>query len=350
MASMANQDSFVGCLIGQGVGDALGFIVEGCSPADCEQYLESIKPVALPTMTRLPQFTFGQYSDDTQLARELLISFVQTRGRVDPAHYALRIAMMFQPHAYRIVGYGKQTAAGAENVRKGLHHSACGITSGQGNGSAMRSAPIGLILADQPDSVVIKVARTLSAITHASESTMEGAAAVALAAKFAMLGRDKAFDRRAFLKYVCQGVSPSFAACIKKIPEAIKTNTVPGAAQFIVGMGAARGESEWPHGIGHGVLQTVVWALLSVCSFPDSFVDCMGIAIRVAGDVDTTAAIAGAIVGARVGVGAGAIPAVWASRLHDLEEWKEGDLVKLAQDAYKLVADKRVVLNLIEQL
>lgn len=35
------RDRFAGCLVGQALGDALGFIVEGCPPTECEAYVEA---------------------------------------------------------------------------------------------------------------------------------------------------------------------------------------------------------------------------------------------------------------------------------------------------------------------
>ena len=58
-------------------------------------------------------FAFGQYSDDTQLARELLQS-VAAAGRFDPALYALRIAGIFQER--RIVGRGRATEAAVRHL------------------------------------------------------------------------------------------------------------------------------------------------------------------------------------------------------------------------------------------
>jgi hypothetical protein len=48
--------------------------------------------------------TFGQYSYDTQQSREIYLTVLQGRGRMDAQVYALRTAMLFQPGAYRIVG------------------------------------------------------------------------------------------------------------------------------------------------------------------------------------------------------------------------------------------------------
>jgi ADP-ribosylglycohydrolase len=68
------RDRFSGCLIGECLGDALGFPVEGHPPAVCEAYAGVIlgEGAEQAAVEHLP--AFGQYTDDSQLARELLQS------------------------------------------------------------------------------------------------------------------------------------------------------------------------------------------------------------------------------------------------------------------------------------
>jgi ADP-ribosylglycohydrolase len=81
------QDRFAGCIIGQALGDALGFLVEGYPGENCGAFVRNVvRPRRLPTERRGP-FGFGQYSDDTQLARELVLSLV-AHYPFEPADYA----------------------------------------------------------------------------------------------------------------------------------------------------------------------------------------------------------------------------------------------------------------------
>jgi len=59
--------------------------------------------VSVPAPRR---YTFGQYTDDSQLARELPQSYVEL-GRFDPSDYATRIAAIFREG--RIFGQGIAT-------------------------------------------------------------------------------------------------------------------------------------------------------------------------------------------------------------------------------------------------
>ena len=83
-APPSSADRFVGCLIGQCLGDALGFVVEGRSPRACRDYVDAFLRTGKAARHARAPFPFGQYSDDSQLARELLSSFVECQ-RFEPA-------------------------------------------------------------------------------------------------------------------------------------------------------------------------------------------------------------------------------------------------------------------------
>lgn len=108
--SPARKEQFSGCLIGQCLGDALGFVVEGYPPSTCKKYVkDTLRGGSRGIVGRGP-FPFGQYTDDSQLARELIQSYVACE-RFDPQDYAGRIATIFAEG--RIVGRGRATDAAA---------------------------------------------------------------------------------------------------------------------------------------------------------------------------------------------------------------------------------------------
>ncbi|WP_415752780.1 ADP-ribosylglycohydrolase family protein [Rubrobacter radiotolerans] len=67
---------------------------------------------------------------------------------------------------------------------------------------------------------------------------------------------------------------------------------------------------------------------------PDSFLQTVSTAIAVGGDVDTTAAMAGAISGARVGLAG--LPEKLARRVNDNGSWHAEDLAQLARECSAL--------------
>lgn len=291
-----------GCILGKAVGDALGFVIEGYGKDVGIDYVQKIiLPRAIPHMLRLPQFAFGQYSDDTQLARELLVSISQTEGRIDPNVYATRIAMMFQKPHYRIVGYGKQTERAAHAILRGEPHHRSGCLKGNGNGSAMRSAPIGVLLARFDAEKVATIARTLSAITHASPRSMDGSVIVALAAQYAVNTAREAWSTDALIRLIQPHIYDDGTRQFLALFTNVVNSPWAEARAKVKQMGRKLKERRWAGGMSVSVLQSVLWSLYAVCNHPNDYVKAISCALMAGGDVDTMAAIAGGIVGARMG-------------------------------------------------
>jgi len=139
-----HRDRFSGCLIGQCLGDATGFAVESFSPEACKRYIEDyLKTEKAAEFGSFP-FPFGQYSDDSQLARELMQSYAAGK-KFDPADYAERIKLIFAEK--RIVAFGYSTKEAVKRLFQGVSWEKSGTPSpSAGNGSAMRAAPIGLFM------------------------------------------------------------------------------------------------------------------------------------------------------------------------------------------------------------
>jgi ADP-ribosylglycohydrolase len=79
MTSRPTRKQFQGCLVGQALGDALGFVVEGQPPTFCRRYVEERLGSERVLGLGRGSFPLGQYSDDTQLARELMQSYASWR-------------------------------------------------------------------------------------------------------------------------------------------------------------------------------------------------------------------------------------------------------------------------------
>jgi ADP-ribosylglycohydrolase len=80
------------------------------------------------------------------------------------------------------------------------------------------------------------------------------------------------------------------------------------------------------------VVPSVLWSLYSFLRSPDDYWQTIRTAIAVGGDVDTTAAMAGAISGAHLGLTA--IPRKLAGQLTDQGSWGFSDLTDLAGKCY----------------
>jgi ADP-ribosylglycohydrolase len=192
----------------------------------------------------------------------------------------------------------------------------------------MRAGVLGLIYGDQPD-VLIRLAHDQGVITHADPRCSAGA--VTVAGAIALASRNVCPDGEAFLAPLCrwsQQIEPSLASGLRRLQELL---CVPKeqAAEAISRIGLPPGvDSQWRGGISAFVVSSVLWALYAFLKHPDDFNLAVALAIEAGGDVDTTAAMAGAMVGARKGLSA--IPTDLAAHLHDRGAWRKDDLTTLA--------------------
>ena len=325
------KDQFSGCLIGQALGDALGFIVEEYSPQNCQKYIDHVLTDPPRTSFKRGPFPLGQYSDDTQLARELISSIVKCRA-FDPKDYAERIANIFGEN--KIVGRGLATQEAAEKLLKGVpwHKSGAQFPSA-GNGSAMRAAPIGLFYYGQPEKMVL-AAIDQSRITHQDPRCLAGSVAIAgataLALQYQKLNPERFIDQ---LEIWTEPIDSTVGESIHALKDWLDL-APKEAVHYISNVGFQSGYlNEWD-GISPYVISSVLWSLYSFLRSPNDYYESIKTAIAVGGDVDTTGAMTGAISGAFNGLSA--IPESYVKLLTDQGTWGGRDLVDLSYKYYDL--------------
>ncbi len=318
------QDRFAGSVIGQALGDALGFVVEGYPGAACRSYVEDyLRAGRAGEIGRAP-FAFGQYTDDSQLARELLISYVE-QGTFDPADFARRVAAIFVEN--RIVGRGRTTEAAALRLAAGVSWEEAGTPAPQaGNGSAMRAGPVGLMFHNDPEDLA-RAAHDQGRITHRDPRCSAGAVAIAGAVGVALQGEVAGPGQLA------AWAAPYDASLAAEVGQLRRWLTLEpeAAAPEIALAGLQPGFSDLWDGISPFVTSSVIWSLYAFLRSPDDYWETLCTAIAVGGDVDTTAAMAGAISGAYNGLSA--VPDALARRLTDRGTWGYDDLIGLAHEA-----------------
>lgn len=319
------KDRFVGCLIGQCLGDALGLPVEGMPPHVCREYVDQVlRPKRIPRTGRGP-FLFGQYSDDSQLAREFMQSYVAS-GRFDPQDYAARIAAIFREN--RIVGRGRATEAAAQRLAQGVPWDEAGEPPpSAGNGSAMRAGPVGLLFFDDPKRLV-QTAIDQGRITHQDKRCSAGAVAIAGAVSIAL--QSEAIDTSHVIAQLADWtrlIEPTFAWHLEQLEDWLALPP-DEAVQPISEAGVAPGYTDLWQGISPFVVGSVLWSLYSFLRTPSDYWETICTAIAVGGDVDTTAAMAGAISGAHLGMAA--LPSPFTGRLTDQGTWGLAELTELA--------------------
>ncbi len=318
--------ALAGCLLGQALGDALGFVVEAAHPESVADYVSGCLRSGRAGDLSHPDFPFGQYSDDTQMARELLCG-IRDYGGWDPATFARRIAALFGEG--REVGAGPGTRSTAERLRSGVSWREAGRPAPyDGNGSAMRAGPVGVVFGGGVDRM-LRVAAEQSLITHRDPRCTAGAVAVAGAAALAAGGP---VDTGAFIERLAAWAGredQTMAAAIRSVADWVDLEPA-AAARHLHESGLDPARTDQWMGISSSVVPSVTWSLYAFVRSPDDYWETICVAIGAGGDTDTMAAMAGAISGARLG--AEALPRDLLARVNDRGTWGAAELTDLAGD------------------
>jgi ADP-ribosylglycohydrolase len=324
-------DHLAGSILGQALGDALGFVVETQPPEVARVYVDGWLRAGRAGEWAHPQFPFGQYSDDTQLARELLRSF-QDAGSWDPAAFAVRLSELFRDR--RDVGAGRGTRSAALRLLMGVPWHQSGTPAPYaGNGAAMRAGPLGLLFSKRD--AMSRAAREQSRVTHLDSRCAAGA--VAVARSVGLAPGPAALDPTSFLADVAECAEAddsSVAEALRGLAEWVSLSP-DAAARHVHESGLDPAHMDRWRGISAFVTPSVLWSLYAFLRSPDDYWETVCTAIAVGGDTDTMAAISGAISGARVGVDG--LPQSLLSRVNDRGEWGPGELVELARSCESMV-------------
>jgi ADP-ribosylglycohydrolase len=124
------------------------------------------------------------HTDDTEMALGIY-EVLERLGRIDPDELAMRFAERFRKDPDR--GYGAMARRILQQILSGenWHRASTEAFSGagsMGNGGAMRVAPFGAYMADDPDSSLRGEATLSAMVTHSHREGKAGAIAVAIAA------------------------------------------------------------------------------------------------------------------------------------------------------------------------
>ncbi|MEU3912865.1 MULTISPECIES: ADP-ribosylglycohydrolase family protein [unclassified Streptomyces] len=281
-------------LRGLALGDALG-----------SQYFV---PVNLPLLKRreLPAGSEPwQWTDDTEMACSV-VAVLAAHGRIDQD----ALASSFAEHHDFDRGYGPAVNRMLRLVREGedWRTLAAELFNGQGswgNGAAMRIAPLGAWYAEDPEQATHQ-AEISAYTTHQHREAVCGAMAVAAAAALA--------------------AAPAGPPSAEELLDGVIA-LVPRSA---VGAGVRRARDMLDYGDANTVAavlgcgrrtsahDTVPFALWSAARALDDFERAFWTTAQVGGDVDTTCAIVGGILGAR---GDAALPPAWLARTEALPAW-----------------------------
>lgn len=226
----------------------------------------------------------GGVTDDTQMSICVAESLL-ANGGFNPYDLAKRYVEWYTSGAAR--GMGRTTFAAIQCLIKGVSPFESGIEKSYGNGTAMRAAPFGVFFKNDLETLIQSV-KMDSAITHQSVEAEAGALAIALTVYFILNLSANEEIVSLILPHLPESKTKER---IKFVAEAldVQYDEIPPS-----GILAYMGTS-------FKVFETVPAALYTFLKFP-KFTEGVSTLIKAGGDTDTTAAIFGALYGAKYGL------------------------------------------------
>ena len=291
-------DRLHGCLLGGAIGDALGLPFERLRPERARQIFGA-QPQGLE-MQLLPHR--GMLSDDTEHALFTARALLESRGDAQKFGRVLRGELRAWTF-YLPPGVGKATLLAGLKAWTFTHKT--GVFSA-GNGPVMRAPILGAFL---PDIIQLReFCRVSTVLTHTDPKAEIGAFAIALAAH--QSARDECNGTR-LLRDLREWSDDSEAT--RELLElagkaVISARNNQTTRDFCRELGLERGVSGY-------IFHTVPVVLQCWLRYPTDFRAALESIIRCGGDTDSTAAILGGIIGARVG--AEDLPPHWKSEIWD---------------------------------
>ncbi len=297
------RDRAAGVVLGLALGDALG--------APFEFMMRDRIPDPLPAF-ELPWMGFppGTWTDDTAMARNLWTSLIDHGGALD-LDDVLRRHLEWLGSGPPDVGnlthrvLARYRDGDADAAR--WYWETRGPEVSAGNGSVMYCAPLGVVCASSPESLMDE-APGLSAVTHWDERC--GTACLAVTMAVASLVRGHSHER--------------------SVLDAVHAVAGREGGEELEFLAAEAGRTRRIDGPDMGFALFAAGVGLRVAGEAAGFEEGLRHVVAFGGDTDTNAAVAGALLGARYG--RSALPETWLARLAEREalEFEAEALAELA--------------------
>jgi ADP-ribosylglycohydrolase len=305
-ADLDYRDRFRGCLLAVAAGDALGRPFEGRARQALSGRLT--RPLSFQKWRGWTGGPVGTVTDDTQLTMLVAESLI-AMSALDPADLAARLP------GWLLVarGIGTATRTAVQRLAGGTDWSESGENS-DGNGAAMRVAPVGLVYSTNPD-MLRRSAVLSSRPTHTGRTGLVGTVTQAFAVALALHTPPGSLDPAAFIEDVVAAIADL------DDPGVVERRPDRKRVRMVEQLNKIKGMLDWaPDDVFdefyNGALITeslpsAMWCFLASPDDPERVIET---AVSGGRDADTVAAMAGALAG--VYNGESALPARW---LGDLE-------------------------------
>lgn len=300
---MNERDRALGALWGLALGDALGMPTQSLSRAAIAARYGRVTTLldAAADQPIAPNMPAGSVTDDTEQALLLAHLLVDGGGTVDPLGFAAALdaweADMVRRGSADLLG--PSTKRAIQRLHNGESPDETG-RDGTTNGAAMRVAPVGIAFPVADPAALLDAVVAASRVTHNTGLGIAAAAAVAAAVSAGVAGADlpdaldaaeeaaEAGGRRGH--WAAGGDIAARIRWARRWVRGMDVDTLADAVADVIGTSVAAQES-------------VVAAFAIAEAMGDDPLGALALAAGIGGDTDTVAAMCGAVLGARHGVG-----------------------------------------------
>ncbi len=319
MSEVTIKGRIAGTILGAAIGDAMGHPTEFLSAGAIRRRFPPDGVRGYELRWERDGRTFAPYTDDTQMAEVVLRSLV--KGRQAGSDLEAVMADMAGGFVeWRVNPQGGHRApgnaclAGAAELASGVHWSVAGGATAGGCGSVMRAYPFGLVFADNL-AMAEEWAVQHSGMTHRDPIALAACAAMAIGVARALAVQPLDTILQAMVDAAARHSLPTAQMMLEAIDEAY-AGTDPGVV--------LRRLQGWA---AHEAIAAAVFVL---ARHPIDARSAILEGANAHGDSDSIATLAGALIGATVGIDA--LPPEW---VRDVERSQE--LLDLAAKTAELV-------------
>jgi len=380
-------ENISGSLIGKAVGNSIGFFVDGQTSDVCCEYIDIVikkilhlygidkdlgksdrpRYCLIDGNEKTILFAYGQYTEDTQCTREMLMSIEE--GKLNIETFKRKLISLYgqsgviswdsRMNCVKSGIVGNAEISSVQNMVSGISWQESGKT--EGIGGCIRSAPLGAVYMGRKD--LCKSVSDLQCV-GTNNCTTARACSVLIAettrlgienkikpyARYNLLTNSSIFCRQLALSII--SIEPKLEKYILTIPDLIVarkkfmreskldyTNSCIFADKQIIKIITAECSKTFGEKLSHGgetissaSVQTTIFCIYCFLCIPDFYISAICMSIRAGGDTETTAAIVGGIVGARLGIES--IPSYFVENINDRGNYKSDELIKLSQKLY----------------
>jgi ADP-ribosyl-[dinitrogen reductase] hydrolase len=288
------QDRFRATVLGFAVGDALGFPLRGLPPPALLR-----QPFLGEDFAARPRggFPKGQFSDDTQMLLAVADA-VAREQRIDGRTAAQHLMWLWQEGT--ILQPQRSATLAAEALLAGTPWMSAGAPMGVCDASSLsRGVVVGLFSEESPPRIAHD-AQVLTVVTHKDPLCTAAVAAFGRAIQLGLAGEHLSLE--AYCDQLSQAAapaSPTLADELYYLPRAFAWDT-ERALSALRRVGVSPAHYDFDSGVPCHVTPVLLTALYAVLKAAD-FREAMTLVLKCGGEVDVTAGVAGAILGARHG-------------------------------------------------